>query len=278
MGPDTQVYEPGREIKRGIGVWPAMFRELWDSRELAQRLFLRSLTSRYKQALLGFAWAMILPFVAIGTFVLLKKAGVVSIGETDIPYVLFALVGVTIFQLFATGLTSACNSLVEAGDMIGRVSFPREILVLSAAAQALFELLIKAALIAAVCVWYSYLPPLGALLMPLALLPLVFLMIGLGLVLSLANAIFRDTAHAVGLLMTFLLFLTPVLYPVEPGSQFVFLFNPLTALIDGPRDLFIYGTLRNPFDFLVASAVSVLVFFCAWRVFHLVETKIPERM
>ena len=162
--------------------------------------------------------------------------------------------------------------------MIAKVNFPREVLVIAAIAQAIFEFLIKLALIVAACVFYHYLPPAGVVLCPIVLLPLIFLTIGAGLMLSLANAIFRDTAQAVGVLMTFLMFLTPVLYPAAGAREFLFRLNPLTALVEAPRDLLIYGTLKHPTDFIVASILSVVVLLCAWRVFHLVETKVPERI
>jgi lipopolysaccharide transport system permease protein len=271
-------YEPNRVIKLGAGAWRVMAVELWEARELAASLFMRGLTARYKQALLGFAWAVIVPFVAIGTFVLLNRVGIVVVGPTDVPYPLFALVGLSVFQLFSTGIISACGALVEAGDMIAKVSFPREVLVVAAIAQAAFEFLIKLVLIVAACVFYQYLPPAGVVLFPIVLLPLVVLTLGAGLVLSLMNAIFRDTAQAVGVLMTFLMFLTPVLYPARGAREFLFRLNPLTALIEAPRDLLIYGTLKHPTDFLIASILSLVVFLCAWRVFHLVETKVPERI
>ena len=271
-------YEPYRDMKLGIRVWPVMIRELWDARELIVRLFLRNLSARYKQALLGVAWALVVPCVAIGTFMFLDRAGVVVIGKTDVPYPLFALLGLSVYQFFATGITAACGSLVDAGDMIAKVSFPREVLVMAAIAQAAFEFLVKTFLIAAVCVFYHYLPPAGFLLFPLVLVPLVFLTLGLGLFLSLVNAVFRDTAQAMGILLMFLMFLTPVLYPLTGNREFLFRMNPLTALIEAPRDLFMYGVLRHPLDLVVASGVSLLIFLCAWRVFHLVETKIPERL
>ena len=162
--------------------------------------------------------------------------------------------------------------------MIAKVSFPREVLVIAVIAQAAFEFLVKLLLIAAACIFYHYLPPAGFLLLPLVMLPLVVLTLGLGLVLSLVHAVFRDTAQALGVLLMFVMFLTPVLYPSAGAREFWFRLNPLTALIEAPRDLFIYGTLRHPQDFFAVSVVCFLVFACAWRVFHLVEAKIPERL
>ena len=273
-----ECYAANRDIRLGIRVWKVMASELWQARELIGRLFIRNLTARYKQAILGAAWAVIVPAVAVGTFVFLRRAGIMVVGPTDVPYPLFALLGISVYQLLSSGLSAACNSLVEAGDMIAKVSFPREVLVIAAIAQALFEFVVKVFLLALVCVYYQVIPPAGAFLSPLALLPLLVLTLGLGLFLSLLNAVFRDTAQALAVLLMFLMFLMPVLYPMQGPQEFFFRLNPLTALIEGPRDLFIYGILRHPVDFAVASVLSVVLLMVSWRIFHLVETKIPERL
>lgn len=278
MSMRTEVYEPNKVFKLGIKVWPVMVRELWEARELVVRLFIRNLSARYKQSLLGVVWLFIVPVVAIGTFVLLKRAGILSLGSTNVPYPLFALLGLTLWQFFAGGLASGCNALVEAGDMIAKVRFPREVLVFASLAQVFFELLIKSVLIAAVCVYYAFLPPWTAVFAVLALLPLMFLTAGLALFLSLANAVFRDVAQVIVFVTTFWMFLTPVLYPASHHNVWLFALNPMTIFIQAPRDLFLYGRTGDLVGFLLASVGTVLFFLCAWRIFYLVETKIPERL
>ena len=113
---------------------------------------------------------------------------------------------------------------------------------------------------------------------PLAIIPILILALGFSLILSLVNGILRDAANAVSFLTTFLMFLTPVLYPVSTEKFLIFKLNPLSALINAPRDLIAYGHIKEPVDFLVSSVFSVLLFLISWRVFHLAETKIPERI
>ncbi len=271
-------YESRRIAKLGIRVWGMMARELWDARELAARLFIRNFTARYKQSLLGYAWAVIVPFVAIATFVVLARAGIVVIGATDVPYPLFALMGLATYQLLSTGLTASCTALVEAGDMIAKVNFPREVLVIAAIGQAVFEWAVKMALVAGLCILYQYVPPAGALLIPLILLPLVILALGLGLLLALVHAVFRDTAQALGVVMTFVMFLTPVLYPSTGERAALFGMNPLTPFIEAPRDLLVYGVMHDPVAWALASAGAVLTGLIGWRIFHVAEAKIPERL
>ena len=272
------IYKPNKHLRLGIRIWPVMVKELLESRELVIRLFLRNWAVRYKQAALGYLWAVIMPFIAIGTFVYLNRAGILNIGATDIPYPLFALIGLSVWQLFSTGLNSGCNSLVSAGDMIAKVNFPREVLVIASLAQAVFEFLVKFVLIIILFFIYKFLPPWQIIFFPLAILPILILTLGLALFLSLLNGVLRDTANIVALLTTFLMFLTPVLYPVSLHKSIFFRFNPLTSLVNAPREIIMYGRIISPMEFFIASVVSVMVFLISWRIFHLVETKIPERI
>ncbi len=273
-----EIYEPNKFLKLGLGVWPCMVQELWEARELIWRLFLRNFAARYKQSLLGYAWAVIMPLFAVATFVFLKKAGVILIGETGVPYVIFALAGLAVFQLFSSGLAAGCTALVEAGDMIAKVNFPREVLVIAAMAGAVFEFVVKIILLLGVCAFLHFIPPFSALLSLAAIIPMILLTMGLALFFSLVHAVFRDTAQAVSVAAMFLMFLTPVLYPAKGPHAWIFRLNPLTGLVDGPRDLFIYGQMKGTMDFALASVLALLVFLVGWRVFHMVETKIPERI
>ena len=272
------IYEPNRQLKLGIKIWGEMFQELKDSRELIVRLFLRDLSAKYKQAVFGNLWQLIMPFVAIGTFMYLNRAGVINIGHTDLPYPLFALIGLSVWQLFSSGINAGCQSLVNAGDMIAKVNFPRESLVFSSMAQAVFEFIVKIFMIIFLFVFYRYLPPWQIIFFPLAVLPIMVLAVGLSLILSLVNGILRDTANLINLLTTFLMFLTPVLYPLTNKNFLLFKLNPLSALVSAPRDLIMYGRITQPLDFCLAAVVSFLSFFIFWRVFHIMETKIPEKI
>jgi len=273
-----QVYIPNKHLKLGIRIWREMFRELIHTRELTWRFFIRDLSAKYKQSVLGYLWAVIMPFIAIGSFMFLNRTGVINIGKTDVPYPLFALIGLSVWQIFSVGIISGCNSLVKAGGMISKINFPRETLVFSSIAQSIFEFLVRFSLIILFFFIFKFIPPWKILLFPLSLVPIIFLTLGLSLILSLVNSVFRDTANIVSLLATFLMFLTPVLYPTPDKQSLFFKLNPLSPSVNAPRDLIIYGYLKNPIDFFIVSVLSFLIFLISWRIFHLVETKIPERI
>jgi lipopolysaccharide transport system permease protein len=272
------VYVANIQLERGIRIWREMFKELFASRELIVRFFIRDFSAKYRQSLLGYFWALIIPFIAIGTFVFLNRTGILNIGSVDAPYPLFALIGLSVWQLFSTGIVAGTNSLVTAGSMIGKINFPRESLVFSSIAQAVFEFIIKFILIIILFVVFKVVPSWLIIFFPLAVMPIVFLTLGLSLIMSLMNGVFRDTSNIVSLGVNFLLFLTPVLYPSTDKTFIFFKLNPLSALVNAPRDLILYGHIKEPVDFIVATVVAILFFLCAWRAFHLAETKIPERI
>lgn len=273
----TIIYQPHKQLKMGIKVWGEMFAELGQFRELIWRLFIRDLSAKYRQSVLGNIWSVLMPFVTIGTFMYLNRAGILNIQATSVPYPLYALMGLSVWQVFSTGLSSGANSLVGAGDLITKISFPREVLVIASMAQTVFEFLVKCVLLAMFFTAFEYVPSWKIVFVPFALLPLFCLTIGVALLLALLNGIMRDIGNIVALLVTFLMFLTPVLYPIPSGDLF-FQLNILTPLVNAPRDLMTTGVIAEPFKYALASGVSVLVLLLSWRIFHLAETKIPERV
>jgi lipopolysaccharide transport system permease protein len=277
---ETKRYRPGQNGGWGFRVWREMVLELVSSHELIWRLFLRNFKAKYRQTILGFLWALIMPLLAVGTFVFLNRSGVLNIGKVDIPYPAYALLGLTVWHIFAGGLKACSNAIVAGGSMVVKINFPKEVLVLSSLGEALIETLVRLALTAFVFALYKVVPAWTVILFPLTLIPILLLTLGLGFMFSLLNAVFRDVANIVSLSTTFLLFITPILYP-EPKASFFktfTIFNPLAVLVSGPRDLVIKGYLTQPDSFLFYSGLSLVFFLISWRLFHLAELRIAERV
>ncbi len=260
--------------------WRDVFSRLTDNGELIWRLFLRDFHARYRQTLLGLAWAIIVPLIAVGTFVLLNRSGVLDIGEVAIPYPLYALLGLTVWQIFAAGLVVSSNALVGAGSMVVKIDFPRETLIVAAFGQVVVELLVRLVLVIGLCAYYGLVPPAAALWFPIALIPLALFTLGFGLVLALVNVVVRDVANIVVFVTNFLLFLTPVLYPVPEQGPLAALsrYNPLAVLVRGPCDLVVEGRVLAPEAFAFVTALSVVFFLFSWRLFVVTEMRMTERM
>ena len=275
-----RIYKPGQYRGWSAFIWKAMLFEVLESYELTWRLFLRNFKAKYRQTVLGFLWALIMPLLTVGTFIFLNRAGVLNIGKVDIAYPAYALLGLAIWQIFAGGLSCCSNSIVAGGSMVVKINFPKETLVLSSMGEALVETLVRLVLTAAVFAIYKVVPAWTAFLFPFSLIPLLLFTLGLGFMLSLLNAVLRDVGNIVSLSSTFLLFVTPVLYP-EPKVAFFKMFtvfNPLASLVSGPRDLIVKGYLTQPVSYMLYSGLSLLVFLVGWRLFHLSEIRIAERV
>ena len=277
----VMVYVPDRIVRQGFwDGWKEMFSGLYQSRELIWRLFVRDFSAKYRQSILGVSWAILNPILIVGVFVFLNRSGILIIEDTKVPYPVFALLGISLYGIFSTGLSAAASSIIGAGPMVTKINFPKISLVISSFGQALVEFAVRLVFVVIVLILFHIVPPRTALLFPLSLIPLLLLTLGFGLLLSLLSGIFRDTLHVVSLFTTFLLFISPVLYPSPKAGPFVILstWNPVSYLIIGCRDVLLTGALSNQAGFLWTSFFSILVFLVSWRVFYIAETRIAERI
>jgi lipopolysaccharide transport system permease protein len=259
-------------------VWREMAHELVDSRELTWRLFLRDFSARYRQSLLGYTWAFVSTVVTVGTFTWLNRARVLPVADDlRIPYPVFLMVNLTVWQAFASGLTSATQSLVNAGSLITKINFPRESLVIAAVGQGVFEFAVRLVLLVIAFFAFKTVPHAAALALPLLVLPLFLWTLGLGFMSSLVNGVMRDAGHIVLFLLNFWMFLTPVVYPA-PKDSLITAWNPITPFVVAAQDLVTTGRLSNPGAYAASSAVGLLVFLVGWRLFHVTGPRIAERV
>lgn len=256
-----------------------MFCELIKSREIIWRLFLRDFIAGYKQSLLGFLWVIIMPLIMVASFIFLNRSGILNIGKTEIPYPVFALVGLSIWQLFASGLVSCTNSIVTSGGLITKINFPKESLVFSSIAQSLLEFTIRIAFLVIVFIVFNVYPSWKIIFLPLILIPLLLFTLGLGFLFSLLNVVIRDIANFVSLFVTFLLFITPVLYPQPSSRLFVIInkFNLPGILTTSARDIVITGSIPQLTSFIYASTLCLFIFVICWTIFHIVEPIVAEK-
>ena len=281
MVKQSVMYMPNKSIQEGyISLWKEMIREIKESKWLIIQLFLRDIKGMYKQSFIGVFWTLIIPFFALGTFIILNGAGIVIFGEIDVPYPLFAIIGLAFWQIFSIGIITCTNSITNAGGMISKINFPRETLVFSAMGQALIAFLIQMVVVLVLFIYYSFLPDLIVVFIPFMLIPVLLFTVGLGLIFSLVNGIMRDLGRVVGMVSSFLLFLTPVMYakPKVGLLEIITRYNPMYYLIAGPRDLVVHGTLTEPMGYLYSVIFSVFLFLLCWMAFHLTETRIAERI
>lgn len=280
------VYEAGEARRPASVIWYEILSETWGARALTWRLFIRDLSARYRQSVLGYVWAVAPAIATTVLFVYLKSESFLLIRDPEgMPYPLYVLFGMAIWQLFTGGLTATTQSLANAGSLIGKINFPREALIFSAMGGVLFEFLLRVVLVVGVCIWYATTGTgvqlaWTAVFVPLLLVPLLLLTLGLGFVFSLLHAVVRDTATALTMGLSLAFFLVPVIYPPPRFWPKVLVndLNPVSALLTGCYELTTQGELDRPLSVLVAAIFSLLVFFVGWRIFRIAQPMIAERV
>lgn len=281
MNEIIKTYEPDNCLKNGyLSIFKEVYNELRRNKWLTYQLFKRNFLTLYKQSFIGILWALIIPLVSVGTFIVLNRSGIFTIGDINVPYPIYAILGMAFWQLFATGLIASSNSLVNAGSMIAKINFSKKALVIASTGQSLVSFLIQIILVGILFLYYGITPSIATLLIPIVILPLMLFTLGLGFIFALLNGVARDIGNIISVLMTFLMFLTPVLY-AKPTSGIlaqVTNYNPLYYFVSAPRSLILEGAFSEWNGFLIASLLSSIVFLICLIVFHLTETRVAERI
>ena len=211
--------------------------EFWAYRELLYFMVWRDLKVRYKQTLLGVAWAVIQPLVSTLIFFLFfgKMAKMPSDG---VPYPVFAYLGMAVWTYFAGAVAYASNSLVNNSQLLTKVWFPRLIIPTAGVLSLLPDFLIAAAVGIVIMLAYGQPLPWTFLLWPLLVPVLVILALGASLILATLNVRFRDVKYAIPFLLQMWMFLTPIIYPVTIVPERwrgLLLLNPMAGAVDAFR-------------------------------------------
>ncbi len=271
--PESQLRKPGHLLR-------SMWHDLKASRELAWRLFVRDISARYRQSLLGVFWAFLPPIVTGLVFIILQSKKVVNFGETDIPYPVFVLVGTTLWQLFTESLNAPLNAVKTAKPMLAKVNFPREALIVSAFYGVLFSLLIKSLVLVGIFLVFQVQATWGLLLAPLAMVMIILLGMALGLLLTPLGMLYTDVSSGLMVITQLWFFVTPVVYPPPQSFPYslVATLNPVSPLLMGARDLATKGVMGNMEPFLVVSGLTIIGLFIVWIVYRAALPIIIERM
>ena len=269
---------PGQYLDILLPPW-VLFRH-----SLVFRQFLnRSISRRYRSSVFGLLWTILVPLftLVIYTFVFgvilqSRWAGTDAASDTT-SFGLYLFVGLLVFWLMADVVGSAPGAIIDYTNLVKKAVFPLEVLPLVTVGGAVFHALISTGVLLVAVMVIKGAIPVTALYAPLIFLPFILLLLGLSWLLSAIGVFFRDIQHIVGLLMTGVLFLSPIFYSIDrlgPGLQTVIMFNPVTflvlqlrrVLLDGLQPDWVGLALYTAVAWIVAS-VSLLFFRYARKSF-----------
>ena len=275
----SHIPEPAARggIARLVQDFREMFHELYEYRELLLAMTRRDLLLRYKQTIMGFGWAILMPVTYMIVFSVIFTR-VVPL-DTGVPYPIFAYTGLLPWNLFSSSLRFATSSLVANRTLVTKVYFPREILPFSMIAVSLVDFAVGTSILALLMIWYKVSVTWTIVLIPLILLVQVIFTAGVTLILSMANLFFRDVKYLIEIVITLWMFATSVVYPVDRvgglAGQLLML-NPMTPIIDAYRSVLLHGELPAAGPFTYAAVLSVILLAVAWTAFHRTEPKFAE--
>ncbi len=248
--------QPPTFVIRASKGWRALnLRELWAYRELLYFLVWKDVKVRYKQTVLGVAWAILQPVLMTLVFYLIFTV-LARIPTGGVPPILLYLSGLIPWNLFSRGLTDASMSLTENQALVTKVYFPRLLLPIAEVLSALVDLALSMVVLAALLVYYRILPPLEILALPVFLLITLLATFGISFWLSAFNAKYRDVRYTVPFLTQLWLFATPIAYPISlvPANLvWIYSLNPMVSVVQGFQWAF-FGT---PFSFGLSSWISI---------------------
>jgi lipopolysaccharide transport system permease protein len=234
--------------------------ELWTYRELLYFLVWRDVKVRYKQTVLGAAWAIIQPFCTMVVFSLFFGR-LANIPSDGIPYPIFSYAALVPWTFFANGLSKASTSLVLSANLIRKVYFPRLAVPISSVLSGVIDFILAFIVLIGMLLYYNMVPTANVLWLPLFLLLALVTALGVALWLSSLHVQFRDVQYVIPFLIQLWLFLTPIAYPssllAEPWRT-LYGINPMAGVVEGFRWALL-GTASAPGPMLVVSALVALV-------------------
>lgn len=252
-------------------------KELWDYKELVWVMIVRDLKVRYKQTVMGVAWAVIQPLLMILIFTIIfgKLAKIPSDGY---PYPVFVFSGLLAWNFFSSSVSTSGISLVNSSNLVSKVYFPRIIIPISSIGVSLIDFLISAFLLVLMMAFYAQTLSIQILLLPLFLFGLMVLSIGFGSWLASVTVVYRDFRYVITYLMQIWMYLTPVLYPaqfVPEQWRWVLYLNPIYGWISGIRASF----LGQPIDLLatlISAFMSLAIFILGMFYFEKTQRRFAD--
>jgi len=258
MQPIEIIYTSEPQLSRFRQFTWRMLVDLWQSKALGWRLFVRNIRTQYRQSILGYFWAVIPPVVTTLVWVFLNATDIFQIGETDLPYPVYVLVGTLLWQGFVDALNSPFQQLTGSQSMLTKINFPREALILAGLGEVIFSFIIRLILVIVVLFIFRVGVSPMVLMAPMGIIALLVLGITLGLLLA----------------------PLAMLYPVPTSGPAALLarLNPVSPLLVTTREMLTHGAISQLTFFLFFMSLTFIGFIFSWIFFRLAMPHIIERL
>lgn len=255
-----------------------VFKNLYEYRELLKSSIKKDVGGKYKNSVLGVLWSFLYPLLQIAVYAIVFPLIMRSNMEN---YTVFVCCGLIPWNFFSTAISRSSFTMIENGNILKKVYFPREILPISVVTSEAVNFVISTIIILAFVLgtgmgltWY-------VIFYPVILLIQYILLIGISLFVSSITVYFRDLQHFIGIALQLLFYATPIVYApgqIPESFQWIIQYNPMTYIINAFRDIFYYQQMPDFVSLGVVLAISIALCFIGYFIFHKLQKKFAEEM
>ena len=254
------------------------FRSLYEYRELLKTSISKDVRGKYKNSVLGVIWSFLNPLLQIAVYAIVFPL----IMRSNLPnYTVFLCCGLIPWNFFSTATSRTSFTMIENGNIIKKVYFPREILPLSVVTSEAINFIISTIIILAFVLGYGMGLSKYIIFYPLILIVQYFLLIGISFIVSSVTVYFRDLQHFIGIALQLLFYATPIVYApdsIPQNFQWILQFNPMTYIINGYRDIFYYQQTPDFTSLGIVLVISLGLSIVGYFIFHKLQKRFAEEM
>lgn len=274
------IYTPESSIRSPRKMLKEMWSDLLTSRQLAWQLTVRDIQSQYRQSILGIFWAFLLPLANTIVWIFLQGTGIINVGTTDIPYPVYVFTGTLLWSIFMESTQAPLTQINASKNILAKINFPSEAIILTGIYQTLFNAIIKVFLIIGAMLIIGIYPSWTILFFPIAILSLILAGTTIGLFITPVGMLYTDIGKAIPLFLQFFMFITPVVFPIpyDGWVSILFAYNPMTPLIMTCRHWLTGHTPDFINGFILVNLILVFILFLVWIIFRIAKPILSERM
>ena len=255
------------------------FRGLYEYRELLKTSISKDVRGKYKNSILGVVWSFLNPLLQIAVyalvFPLLMRGGAIE------NYTVFICCGLIPWTFFSTAISRTSFTIIENGNIVKKVYFPREILPISVVTSGTINFLISTIIIFAFLIIFGLGITKYVLYFPIILIIQYFLQLGISFILSSVTVYLRDLEHLIGVALQLLFYATPIVYAAESipeDFKFIIEYNPMTYIINGYRDIFYNQTSPDMLALGILFVISIALCIVGYLIFNKLQKGFAEEL
>ena len=254
-----------------------IFKDLYNYRELLKTSVKKDIGGKYKHSFLGVLWSFINPLLQILVYALIFPL-VMKNGGSYKDYTVFMVCGLIPWAYFTTVINRASFIMIENGNILKKVYFPRSILPLSLVTSETINFLVSCIIILAFIVIKGFGISKFILFFPLVLLIQYVLLLGIALIFSAVTVYMRDIQHFIGVVLQLLFYATPIVYTIPENFRWILKWNPMTYIIEGYRAIFYNQTMPDLKSLGVLGIISIIILIVGYLLFNKLQKRFAEEL